>query len=142
MFRRTANTNNVQARSRVNSRIRSRRAKVVGFVLLTFAALMLVAGAYRRKADLIWSGLTALAAGAVLTQGVFRNSWIFEAVFCAFAMVGVFYALTTWIPLPWSSKNVIERIEGKSASLGTRGIGRNCCPDWFGFPRPGAASKY
>jgi hypothetical protein len=64
-------------------------------VFLISAALLLLGGAYREQGSMISTGLMFLAFGAIFVPGAFRKSWIMKVAFCALAIIGVFYALTT-----------------------------------------------
>ena len=71
------------------------RIRIAGFVLLISAAVLLLAGAYRKEADVIRPGLLLLALAAVVVPAAIRNSFLLKGAFGALAVIGVFYALIT-----------------------------------------------
>lgn len=115
MQRRSANAGDT------NSWDRSLAVKLAGLAMLVSAALLLLGGAYREEADMIRSGLLFLAMGVVLVSGALHEILILKVAFCALAMIGVFFALATWFPLPWNWRRV-EFLANASYRLP-----RRCC---------------
>jgi hypothetical protein len=95
MFRRSTNAGEAQLRLNMNSSHQKLPARIVGFAILVFAALLLLGGAYRKEADLIRPGLLLLALGAIVVPTTVRKVFPLKVAFWTLAVIGVFCALTT-----------------------------------------------
>ena len=95
MFRRSADAREAQSGLSSNSLDRPLPVNVVGLAFLISAAQLLLGGAYREQANMISTGLLFLSLGAVFAPSVIRKSRILLVAFCALAILGLYYALTT-----------------------------------------------